>query len=64
VDKDAPTRSLPNVMNDYFGDLGLPVIHDLPFGHEPRMWTVPVGARVKLTIGEKPKIEIVEKVLA
>lgn len=64
-DKDAPTRSLPNVMNDYFGDLGIPVVHNLPFGHEPRMWTVPVGARCRVTTsGEQGKVEIVERVLS
>jgi muramoyltetrapeptide carboxypeptidase len=63
-DKDAPTRPLPNVMNDYFGGLGIPVVHDVPFGHEPRMWTVPIGARMRLTTSaDQGKIEIVEKVL-
>lgn len=72
VDTDAPTRSLEEIFNDYFPSRGavrpardpLPLITGLPFGHEPRMWTLPLGAKVRVTQSrEKTVISILDSPL-
>jgi muramoyltetrapeptide carboxypeptidase len=61
TDPDAPTLSLEQIFAEYFGALKVPVISNLPFGHEKRMLTVPFGAKVRVSGGE---IEVIESVLA
>lgn len=64
-DADAPTLSLKEIFNEYFSKLGVPVISDLPFGHEKQMWTLPYGARLQITRGgEQMTLSIVESVLS
>ena len=55
TDADAPSLSLEEVIDNYFPRGGrppqlpaLPLITGLPFGHEPRMLTLPLGAKVQV----------------
>ncbi|MDP4200002.1 MAG: LD-carboxypeptidase [Bacteroidota bacterium] len=48
VDADAPTRTLNEILIDYFGTLKIPVVSGLPFGHEARKWTLPWGAKLRV----------------
>lgn len=43
-----PDRSLPDLLRETFGSLGVPVVGDLPAGHVPRKRTLPLGATVEL----------------
>ncbi|MGB7251087.1 MAG: LD-carboxypeptidase [Phormidesmis sp.] len=43
-----PTLSVAEVMRDRLGDLGLPVVSDLPFGHDGENAALPVGLPVQL----------------
>jgi muramoyltetrapeptide carboxypeptidase len=45
-DPDAPTLTLQEIFADYFGKLKIPVLSNLPFGHEKRMWTIPYGSKL------------------
>ena len=64
TDTDAPTLTLDEVFDDYFSKLKIPVIQNLPFGHEKAMWTIPFGAKIRIESGgEKAKISVVENVL-
>ena len=64
TDKNSPTLSLNEVFDDYFAKLKIPVISNLPFGHEPKMWTIPFGAKIRIeTSGEQAKISMIESVL-
>jgi muramoyltetrapeptide carboxypeptidase len=36
------------VVRDRLGGLRVPVVYDLPFGHIPRTWTLPLGIRARL----------------
>ena len=58
--KDQPSLSLPEVFTDYFGKLSIPVLMNLPFGHVPRQWTVPLGAKTRI---DKNGVSIIESVL-
>jgi muramoyltetrapeptide carboxypeptidase len=55
-----PSLTLEEVFEDYFGKLKIPVLKNLPFGHIPRQWTVPLGARMRI---ENNNISITESVL-
>lgn len=59
--KSEPPLSVEQVFSDYFSKLPVPVLTNLPFGHIPRQWTIPLGAKLRI---EKTKISIVESVLA
>lgn len=49
-----------DVFQDYFGKLKIPILTNLPWGHVPRQWTLPLGVRMVV----KPnKIIINEQVL-
>ncbi len=48
TDPDAPTLTLNEILDDYFSKLKVPVIPNLPFGHEKRMWTLPYGAMLRV----------------
>jgi muramoyltetrapeptide carboxypeptidase len=58
--KDKPSLTLSQVFTDYFAKLDVPVLTNLPFGHIPRQWTVPLGAKMKI---EKNSVSIIESVL-
>lgn len=40
--------TIEEVLRDRFGDLGIPIVSDLPFGHDGVNAALPVGARVEL----------------
>ena len=42
------TPPLAELLADRLGDLGVPVAHGFPFGHQPENWTLPVGVRARL----------------
>lgn len=42
------TLTLDEIYDDYFGDLGVPVLRDAAFGHVKHKWTLPVGAQAEL----------------
>ena len=63
-DPDSQTLSLPEVFKDYFGKLKIPVISNLPFGHEDRMWTLPLGAKMHVKIeSARASISLVDSAL-
>jgi muramoyltetrapeptide carboxypeptidase len=43
-----PSFSLEEVLRDRLGDLGIPIVSDLPFGHEGENAVLPVGLPVEL----------------
>ncbi|MFB2768753.1 LD-carboxypeptidase [Pelatocladus sp. BLCC-F211] len=43
-----PSFSVAEVLRDRLGDLGIPVVSDLPFGHEAPNAALPVGVKVTL----------------
>jgi muramoyltetrapeptide carboxypeptidase len=45
---DAGDPGLLDVFADRLGDLGVPVLAGLPFGHVPHNWTLPFGVRARL----------------
>lgn len=58
--KGKPSLMLEQIFDDYFSDLNIPELMNLPFGHIPRQWTLPLG--VKLRIDSKI-ISVTESVL-
>jgi muramoyltetrapeptide carboxypeptidase len=46
--KDVPSWTIEEVLRDRLSDLGLPVVSDLPFGHEGVNAALPVGQPVQL----------------
>ncbi len=51
----APRESLTlmQVIEEYFEDLGVPVLAGFPAGHIPQQATLPIGARVRLDAGAR-----------
>lgn len=47
-ENDKPTLSVEDVMRDRLGDLGIPIVADLPFGHDGVNAALPVGLPVTL----------------
>src|SRR6185436_12055447 len=43
-----PSLTLDEVFDDYFGKLKIPILKNLPFGHIPRQWTIPLRAKMKI----------------
>ncbi|MBD2774346.1 S66 peptidase family protein [Iningainema tapete] len=43
-----PSFSVEEVLRDRLGDLGIPIVSNLPFGHEPPNAALPVGVPVQL----------------
>lgn len=41
-------RCLDDVLREILGDLGVPVVRGLPFGHGVENWTLPIGIRARL----------------
>lgn len=63
-DSDAPTLTLKEILADYFGKLKIPVLSNLPFGHEKRMWTLPYEAKLQLEWKNgRAKIIAIQRVL-
>ncbi len=53
--------SVEQVFEQYFADLGIPVIHDFPAGHFPQNATLPIGAMVELEATEEGcKVTVLE----
>lgn len=48
-----PTLTYAEIFRDLFGDLGIPVIYDLGFGHGDANFPIPIGIEVKLDTGKK-----------
>jgi muramoyltetrapeptide carboxypeptidase len=49
-DPDSPTLTLHEIFDEYFSKLKIPVITNLPFGHEKKMWTLPYGAKLNMEL--------------
>jgi muramoyltetrapeptide carboxypeptidase len=60
-EKGKPSLTTEQVFKDYFSKLNIPVLMNLPFGHIPRQWTVPLGAKMQI---EKNSVSIIESVLS
>ena len=43
-----PDRSLRELLEETFGGLGVPVVTDLPVGHIPGKWTLPLGGTAEI----------------
>ena len=56
---DNPTLTLEEVFNDYFSSAEYPVISKIPFGHEKRKVTLPMGGFVRFD-PEKKSLIIIE----
>jgi muramoyltetrapeptide carboxypeptidase len=39
---------LAQTLRDRLGDLGVPVVTDLPIGHRGEQWTLPIGAHARI----------------
>ncbi|HET6894180.1 MAG TPA: LD-carboxypeptidase [Candidatus Baltobacteraceae bacterium] len=50
VGADHPYAGMPlaQTLRDRLGDLGVPVVTDLPIGHRGEQWTLPIGARARI----------------
>ena len=46
--KNSPTLTVETVMRDRLVDLGIPIVSDLPFGHDGENAALPVGLPVRL----------------
>lgn len=57
--RDAASQSLEEVLDDYFANLGAPVLANFPAGHQQPNLTLPHGARVRLD-ADDPKISVLE----
>ncbi len=55
--------TLEQIFQDYFGNLKVPVISNLSYGHIPRKITLPIGAKIKIDT-KRGTITIVERVLS
>lgn len=52
LDADEVSQSLEDVIKDRLGDLGIPVIYGLAFGHIRNQFTIPVGIKAELDTQE------------
>ncbi len=63
ADPAKPTLTMDEVFEDYLGDLGIPVVSGLRYGHFLEKVTVPIGVRANLVAGEsKGELTILESV--
>ncbi len=64
IDKDDPefeeSLTLPKIFKDIFGDLEIPVVYGLSFGHIENKFTLPFGVEAKLD-ADKGSITLLEK---
>ena len=70
-EEDTPVASLTpemaRVLQDRLGDLDVPVVSGLPFGHRPESWTLPVGGRAEVRADDPaavPKLRLLEPAVA
>jgi len=54
---------LDEVLDTYFGPLGIPVAHGFPIGHIDDQWTLPLGVRARLDAGAG-ELELLEPAVA
>jgi len=54
-----PSWSVAEVLRDRLGDLGIPVVSDLPFGHDGENWALPCGAAVAID-GDAGQLTVLE----
>jgi muramoyltetrapeptide carboxypeptidase len=59
-DRTKPTLTTEEAIKEHLASLKVPILSNLPFGHVPRQWTVPMGAKVKVS---GRKISVVESIL-
>lgn len=59
IEKTPNDRPIVDVLREWVEPLGIPAVFDLPFGHEPENWTLPLGARARLD-GNAGTLEILE----
>ncbi len=50
TDADAQTLNSNEVFSDYLSKLKIPILTNLPFGHEKRMWTLPYGSKLGIEV--------------
>jgi muramoyltetrapeptide carboxypeptidase len=63
-DPDAPTVTLQEIFDQYFSKLKIPILTDLPFGHEQRMWTIPYGGMLQVALLKgRTNISVVQSIL-
>ncbi|MGB3200352.1 MAG: LD-carboxypeptidase [Nodosilinea sp.] len=55
--EDVPSFTVAEVLRDRLGDLGIPVVSDLPFGHDGSNAALPVGAIARLD-GDAGSLEL------
>lgn len=53
-----PSLTVTEVLGDRLSDLGIPIISELPFGHDGENGALPVGAAVRLD-GERGRLEFI-----
>lgn len=56
---DSPSLTLEETLRDRLGNLGLPVVYGIPFGHVPHQATFPYGIEVELNV-EKGTLTLLE----
>ena len=56
-----PSFTVAEVLRDRLGDLGIPVVAELPFGHDGSNAALPVGAMARLD-GDAGRLEILPRV--
>ena len=55
-----PSFSVEEVLRDRLGDLGIPIVSNLPFGHGEQNAALPVGVEVILD-GDRGRLEIIQE---
>jgi muramoyltetrapeptide carboxypeptidase len=59
-EKNKPSLTKEEVFHDYFDRLNIPVLMNIPSGHIPRQWTIPLGAKYQI---KGNSISVIESVL-
>ena len=54
---------IDDVLDHYFGPLGVPVAYGLPIGHIEDQWTMPLGVRARFDAGAGT-VELLEPAVA
>ncbi|NNE67453.1 MAG: LD-carboxypeptidase [Pyrinomonadaceae bacterium] len=58
ADPDEPSQSLMEVLNERLGNLGIPVIYGLSFGHIRDQFVIPIGIRAEMNTSKSSLIYI------
>lgn len=61
-DPSKPFLTIDQVLDDYASAVGGPVLKDMMFGHVPKKFTLPLGARVRVH-ADRGEVEVVERVV-